>query len=86
MIGRLISYIYLMDPKKFNRPSGRIRNKIGVLFFILLMMSGFGKLAAHALPSEDSFFDPVRFGGSLGLSFSDGFKPNRSLRPVRFCV
>jgi len=50
MIGRLISYIYLMDPKKFNRPSGRIRNKIGVLFFILLMMSGFGKLAAQALP------------------------------------
>lgn len=73
MIGRFISYIYLMDYNKFNNAKRVIRKKTAVSFFIVLMLSGFGKVSAQALPSEDSFFDHVRFGGSLGLSFNNDF-------------
>ena len=73
MIGRFISYIYHMEHYKFNRASRIIHNKIVVSLVILLMMSGFAKVAAQIQPSEDSFIDHVRFGGSLGLSFNNDF-------------
>lgn len=69
-----------MDYKKFNRLSGIIRNKKAVSFFILLMLSGFGALRAQELMPEERFIDHLRFGGSLGLGFSDGFF-NASLAP-----
>lgn len=71
MIGRFISYIYLMDYNKFNKAGRIIRNEIAVSLFIFLMLSCFGKLTAQTLSSENSFLDQVRFGGSLGLSFNN---------------
>ena len=76
----MISYIYLMDYNKFNRPNRIIRKKIAISFFILLMLSAFGPLTAQNMAPEERFFDNVRFGGSLGLSFSNGFF-NASLAP-----
>ena len=80
MIGGFISYIYLMDYNKFNMQNRNFRNKIAIYFFMLLMLSSFGNLAGQTIQPKDSFFDNVRFGGSLGLSFSDGFF-NASLAP-----
>lgn len=52
----------------------RFPNKKGLFLFILLTFSinfcGFSQVSGR---QEPSFFDNVRFGGSLGLSFSNGF-------------
>src|SRR5690606_21646332 len=46
-----------------------------------LMLSGFGNVQSQSLMQEDSFWNNVRFGGSLGLNFSDGYF-NTSLSPT----
>lgn len=69
-----------MELNKFNSHFQSIRNKTALSFLIVLMLSGFGKLSAQSLPAEETFFGNVRFGGSLGLSFSNGFF-NASLAP-----
>lgn len=56
------------------------RNNITLFLFIFLMLSNIKSLEGQTLPQEESFFSNVRFGGSLGLSFSDGFF-NGSLAP-----
>ncbi|HET8752990.1 MAG TPA: alpha-ketoglutarate decarboxylase [Salinimicrobium sp.] len=41
--------------------------------FILLIMSSHSFMYSQETELESTFFDNVRFGGSLGLSFSNGF-------------
>lgn len=44
--------------------------KITLLFFFIILSS---VSTLNAQQSKDNFWDSVRFGGGIGLSFGDGF-------------
>jgi len=45
--------------------------RLPLLFFIVMTLSSLGKIVAQEESSQ--FWDNVRFGGGLGVSFGDGF-------------
>lgn len=80
-IARCNSYIYISIYKKFNIMILQYLNKKSFLFCIILAFSVNPKsFSQESLPGESRFFDQVRFGGSLGLGFSNGFF-NANLAP-----
>lgn len=69
-----------MDCNKFNTSIRNIRSRWAGIVLIFLMLSSLQGLRGQSDTSENSFFNQVRFGGSIGLSFQNNFF-NASLAP-----